>query len=78
MPSIPMFRSAIQQMTGYVPGEQPAAGAKVIKLNTNENPYPCSPKVTAAIRHAAESGLAEVSRSDGDGISDAGGRGAGC
>ena len=32
-------RSAIQELAGYVPGEQPQAG-KWIKLNTNENPYP--------------------------------------
>ena len=32
----------------YVPGEQPKD--KVIKLNTNENPYPPSPKAVAALR----------------------------
>jgi histidinol-phosphate aminotransferase len=37
-------------MAAYVPGEQPPAGAKVTKLNTNENPYPPSPKVAEAIR----------------------------
>ena len=36
------FRRNIQKLTAYVPGEQPAAGEKVIKLNTNENPYPPS------------------------------------
>jgi len=51
-----MFRNAIQQMTGYQPGEQPRRG-KVIKLNTNENPYPPSPKVIEAIRQAAGGGL---------------------
>jgi len=36
-------------MAGYTPGEQPKPGAQVIKLNTNENPYPPSPAVFAAI-----------------------------
>ena len=38
------FRQNIEKMVGYVPGEQPADGERVIKLNTNENPYPPSPK----------------------------------
>jgi histidinol-phosphate aminotransferase len=37
-------------MAGYTPGEQPKPGESVIKLNTNENPYPPSPKVFEAIR----------------------------
>ena len=37
-------------MAGYTPGEQPKPGDVVIKLNTNENPYPPSPRVFEAIR----------------------------
>ena len=42
------FRKNIAEMTGYVPGFQPDE-AGWIKLNTNENPYPPSPKVVEAI-----------------------------
>jgi histidinol-phosphate aminotransferase len=37
-------------MTAYTPGEQPGPGERVIKLNTNENPFPPSPRVMEAIR----------------------------
>lgn len=36
-------------MAGYVPGYQPPDIASWIKLNTNENPYPPSPKVREAV-----------------------------
>ncbi|QGJ70840.1 Histidinol-phosphate aminotransferase [Planctomycetales bacterium 10988] len=49
-------RPNIAAMQGYVPGEQPQAG-KFIKLNTNENPYPCSPQVALAVQQVLESGL---------------------
>ncbi|MCC8404241.1 histidinol-phosphate transaminase [Paraburkholderia sp. MMS20-SJTN17] len=39
----------VHRLTPYVPGEQPAL-AHPVKLNTNENPYPPSPRVLDAIR----------------------------
>src|ERR1700733_6634102 len=43
-------RQTVRQMEGYTPGEQPGPGERVVKLNTNENPFPPSPKVMQAIR----------------------------
>ncbi|MBL4573511.1 MAG: histidinol-phosphate transaminase [Gammaproteobacteria bacterium] len=42
-------RKNIQKMQGYAPGEQPST-ANIIKLNTNENPYPPSPQVLTALK----------------------------
>ena len=44
------FRPAIATMQGYTPGEQPKPGTPIIKLNTNENPYPPSPKALEVLR----------------------------
>ena len=46
---MPLVRENIIQMAGYVPGEQPG-DISVIKLNTNENPYPPSPRVLEAVQ----------------------------
>lgn len=46
----PKARSNVHKMSGYTPGEQPRPGERVIKLNTNENPFPPSPRAVEAIR----------------------------
>jgi histidinol-phosphate aminotransferase len=50
------WNETVKKIKPYVPGEQPQ-DQKYIKLNTNENPYPPSPRVIKAIREAADEGL---------------------
>ncbi|HXI83228.1 MAG TPA: histidinol-phosphate transaminase [Verrucomicrobiae bacterium] len=50
------IRRQVERMSGYVPGEQPKV-AGLIKLNTNENPYPPSPKVLETLRGAIDGKL---------------------
>jgi histidinol-phosphate aminotransferase len=50
-------RPDIAAMDGYTPGEQPIGASKFIKLNTNENPYPPSPKIRGAIEEVLQRGL---------------------
>lgn len=45
------FRSNINAMAAYVPGEQPKPGSPIIKLNSNENPYPPSPSVLSVLEN---------------------------
>ncbi len=47
------FRPAVDTLQPYVPGRQPAPGARIVKLNTNENPYPPSPRALAALAGVA-------------------------
>ena len=51
-----LARPLVRDLHPYVPGEQPKIKG-LIKLNTNENPYPPSPKVLAAIKAAVDGRL---------------------
>lgn len=47
-----MIRKSVTRLQAYVPGEQPRDPG-IIKLNTNENPYPPSPAVAEVLRSFA-------------------------
>lgn len=51
-----LIRPLVRRLHPYVPGEQPKIRG-LIKLNTNENPYPPSPKVITAIQKAVDGRL---------------------
>jgi histidinol-phosphate aminotransferase len=51
-----LIRPLVHKLHAYVPGEQPKIKG-LVKLNTNENPYPPSPRVLAAIKSATDGRL---------------------
>lgn len=53
---ISLIRPLVRVLHAYVPGEQPKIKG-LIKLNTNENPYPPSPRVLRAVRAAVDGRL---------------------
>ena len=51
-----LIRPLVHKLHAYVPGEQPKIKG-LIKLNTNENPYPPSPRVLQAVKAAVDGRL---------------------
>jgi histidinol-phosphate aminotransferase len=67
--STSLIRALVRRLHPYVPGEQPRIRG-LVKLNTNENPYPPSPRVLAAIKAAVDGRLRLYPNPTADGLRD--------
>ncbi|MBN9693210.1 MAG: histidinol-phosphate transaminase [Verrucomicrobia bacterium] len=72
-----LLRPLVHRLHAYTPGEQPKVKG-LIKLNTNENPYPPSPKVLAAVRAAVDGRLRLYPNPSAEAVRDALARHHGC
>jgi len=61
------FRPEVERMNGYQPGFQPRE-QQVVKLNTNENPFPPSPRVLEALGGCTAEQLRRYPPAMGDGF----------
>jgi histidinol-phosphate aminotransferase len=62
-----LIRPLVQKLHPYTPGEQPKIPG-LVKLNTNENPYPPSPRVLSATRAAVDGRLRLYPNPTADGL----------
>lgn len=65
-----LWSETVRRLVPYVPGEQ-RAGDGIVKLNTNENPYPPSPSVLRAIAGVTPEALARYPDSDSSALRNA-------
>lgn len=65
------WKQKVRRVRPYTPGLQPAADASLIKLNTNECPYPPSPKVAEALAHFDAGTLRLYPAPDADALTEA-------
>jgi histidinol-phosphate aminotransferase len=65
-----LWSDCIRELVPYTPGEQPTM-AQLIKLNTNENPYPPSPAVLNALQRCSNADLRRYPDPDGKALKQA-------
>ncbi len=66
-----LLRPCVRTSAGYTPGLQPKPGTRLVKLNTNENPFPPSPAVLRAVAEAGADALRLYPSPDADPLREA-------